>query len=181
MAGDKFPQRGYPVAVRSIGDRRARGRYYRIFRYVYLKLLRVNATPERIGRGTGLGIFIGIFPTLWFGPALAVAGAGLIGAHRGAALLGSFACGPLTPFTWTLAVFVGNWMVSPAWRISADLLSYANRDVILKQFFLTFLVGNITISIFFGLAGYALVWWLAHRRRMRRAPLLQPQMNPEER
>jgi uncharacterized protein (DUF2062 family) len=159
-----------------------RSGYYRIFRYVYLKLLRVNATPERIGRGTGLGIFIGIFPTLWFGPALAVAGAGLIGANRGAALLGSFACGPLTPFTWTLAVLVGNWMVSPAWRISADLLSFANRDAILKQFFLTFLVGNITISIVFGLAGYALVWWLAHRRRAGKAlrTALEPQMNTDE-
>jgi uncharacterized protein (DUF2062 family) len=145
-----------------------RSLYYRIFRYVYLKLLRVNATPERIGRGTGLGIFIGIFPTLWFGPALAVAGAGVIGANRGAALLGSFICGPLTPFTWTLAVLVGNWMVSPAWRVSAELLSFTNRDAVLKQFFLTFLVGNITISIAFGLAGYALVWWMAHRRRTRK-------------
>jgi uncharacterized protein (DUF2062 family) len=137
-----------------------------VFRYVYLKLTRKNDSPERIGRGAGLGIFIGIFPTLWFGPALAVAGAGLLSANRAAALLGSFACGPLTPFTWTLAVVVGNWMVAPEWRVATEMISYQNKELIAKQFFVTFMMGNITLSIVFGLMGYALVWWLAARRKL---------------
>jgi uncharacterized protein (DUF2062 family) len=145
--------------------RKRGGPYQRIFRYVYLKLTRKNDTPERIGRGAGLGIFIGIFPTLWFGPALAIAGAGVLSANRAAALLGSFVCGPLTPFTWTFAVVVGNWMVAPEWRVAREMISYENKEIIAKQFLMTFLVGNITISIIFGLMGYGVVWYLAERRR----------------
>lgn len=148
-------------------NRRRGGQYARIYRYIYLKLVRKNDTPERVGRGAGLGIFIGIFPTLWFGPALAIAAAGLMSANRAAALLGSFACGPLTPFTWTFAVVVGNWMVAPEWRVAREMISYSNKEIIAKQFLMTFMVGNITISIVFGLLGYAVVWWLTARRRAR--------------
>lgn len=145
--------------------RRYENRFWRIFRYVYLRLIRKNDSPERVGRGAGLGIFIGIFPTLWFGPALAIFSAGLMGANRAAALLGSFVCGPLTPFTWTLAVIVGNLMVGPEWRVATELISYENRGLIGKQFLMTFMVGNFTISILFGLLGYAVIWWLAARQR----------------
>jgi hypothetical protein len=150
--------------------RRRGGPYARIFRYVYLKLVRKNDAPERIGRGAGLGIFIGIFPTLWFGPALAVAAAGLLQANRAAALLGSFVCGPLTPFTWTLAALVGNQVVHPSYRIEAHLLSWEHRAVIAERFFVTFLLGNLMVSIVLSLAGYALVWWLAARRAGRKLP-----------
>lgn len=145
--------------------KKRRGPYERVFRYVYLKLTRKNDSPECVGRGAALGIFIGIFPTLWFGPALAIFGAGLVGANRAAALLGSFACGPLTPFTWTLAIVAGNAMVSPEWQISSNLLSFEHRSEIFQRFFVTFLAGNILVSLVFALAGYALVWWMAARRR----------------
>lgn len=107
---------------------------------------------------------MGIFPTLWFGPALTVALAGLLQANRAAGLLGSFACGPLTPFTWTLAAVVGNQMVPPHYRIAVEMLTWHNRDIIAERFFVTFLLGNVVVSTVFSLAGYALVWWLAARR-----------------
>ena len=154
-------------------SRKRAGPYGRIFRYVYLKLVRKNDAPERVGRGAGLGIFIGIFPTLWFGPALAIAAAGLLQANRAAALLGSFVCGPLTPFTWTLAAVVGNQLVQPHYRIAAHLLTWENRAMVAERFFVTFLLGNVIVSIVFSLAGYALVWWLAARRKSERtAPVV---------
>lgn len=137
----------------------------RVLRYAYLKLVRKNDTPERVGRGVGIGVFVGIFPTLWFGPALTVTLAGLLQANRAAALLGSFACGPLTPFTWTLAAVVGNQLVPEHYRIALHLLTWANRDIIAQRFFITFLLGNVIVSLAFSLAGYGLVWWLAARRK----------------
>jgi uncharacterized protein (DUF2062 family) len=151
-------------------SRRRRSRLYRIFRYAYLKCIRQNHTPERIGRGMALGVFIGIFPTLWFGPVLSLAAAGLMGANRAAAVVGNFICGPLTPFTWTLSVFVGNLLVREEWRIARELLEQ-DRRVIMERFLATFLLGNVTVSFAFALAGYALVWWLARRYRARRLAL----------
>jgi uncharacterized protein (DUF2062 family) len=145
-----------------------RNRYYRIFRYVYLKLLRVNATPERVGRGTALGILLGVFPTFGLGPPLATAGAGLLGANRAAALLSSFVCGPLTPFTWTAALLAGNQLVSEEWRIARELIASGSRAEITQNFFATFMVGNLAVAVTLALVGYVAVWWLAHRRRANR-------------
>jgi len=145
--------------------RSSRGRHalYRIFRFAYLKCVRQNHTPERIGRGMGLGVFIGIFPTLYFGPILSVAAAGLMGANRAAALVGILVSGPLTPFTWTLAVVIGNLLVSPEYRIGAHLMALENRAVIAERFFVTFLLGNIIVSLMGAMLSYALVWWMAVR------------------
>ena len=100
---------------------------------------------------------------------MAVAAAGLLQANRAAALLGSFICGPLTPFTWTLAAFIGNQLVHPDYQIAAELLSWENRDLIAQRFFVTFLLGNVIVSIVLSLAGYGLVWWLSARRKAARA------------
>jgi hypothetical protein len=140
---------------------------YRIFRYAYLRCVRQNQTPERVARGTAVGIFVGIFPTLWFGPVLSLAAAGVTGANRAAALVGNVICGPLTPVTWTISVLVGNLLVREEWRIARELLEQ-DRRVILERFAATFLLGNVTVSLAFALAGYALVWWLAERHQARR-------------
>lgn len=144
---------------------RDRGRLYRIYRYAYLKCVRQHHEPERVGRGIGLGIFVGVFPTLWLGPILTVAAAGLMGANRAAALLGNIVCGPLTPFTWTLSVVVGNALVSPEWRVAREIIEQRSVTEVAARFFGTFLIGNVVVSTLFALLGYALAWWLAARRR----------------
>jgi uncharacterized protein (DUF2062 family) len=148
--------------------KQSRSRLFRIYRYAYLKCVRQHHEPERVGRGMALGIFVGIFPTLWLGPILTVAGAGLIGANRAAALIGNVVCGPLTPLTWTLSVIVGNWMVREEWQVAWKLIEERNATEVATRFFGTFLVGNVAVSLFFALVGYALVWWLADRRRRRK-------------
>ncbi len=154
----------YPLA-NSGKSRKRRGRIARLVRYFYLRITRKNDSPERLGRGVFIGVFVGIFPTLWFGPALTLALAGLLQANRGAALLGSFVCGPLTPVTWTLAAVLGNQLVHPDYRVAAHLLTWENRNMIAERFFVTFLLGNVIVSFVFALAGYALVWWFAARRK----------------
>lgn len=147
---------------------RGRSRLYRIYRYAYLKAVRQNHAPERIGRGAALGIFIGVFPTLWFGPVLSLAAAGVIGANRAAALVGNVVCGPLTPVTWTISVIVGNWMVAPEWRVARDLIEQRSAQEVASRALGTFMVGNVTVSLALAVAGYALTWWLALRYQRRK-------------
>src|SRR3989304_4574173 len=63
--------------------RKRRSRLYRIYRYAYLTFVRKNDSPERLGRGAGLGVFIGVVPTFYFGPIIAVAVAGGRGGGAG--------------------------------------------------------------------------------------------------
>jgi len=152
---------------------RGRSRLYRIYRYAYLKTVRQNHAPERIGRGAALGIFIGVFPTLWFGPVLSLVSAGLVGANRAAALVGNVVCGPLTPVTWTISVIVGNWMVAPEWRVARELIEQRSVQEVASRALGTFLLGNVVVSLALAVAGYAMAWWLAERHQ--RAKLARTQ------
>lgn len=148
------------------------GRIRRIYRYVYWKLVRRHDDPERVGRGTALGVFLGVFPTLYFGPLIALAVAGPLGANRAAALAGMLATGPLMPLIWTGCVVVGNLLVSTERRIGAALIAERNMGEIAANFLGTFLLGTVVVGAAMALAGYLLAWWLAGRyRRRRRARL----------
>lgn len=58
----------------------------RFARLLYLKLVRINDSPQRIALGFGLGVFLGIFPGL--GPVASLAAAMLLRVNRVSALLG---------------------------------------------------------------------------------------------
>ncbi len=151
--------------------KRRRGRLARIYRYAYLKLVRENDSPKRLGRGAGLGIFLGILPTLWFGPLIAIFAAGPLGANRAAALVSMVATGPLVPFVWTGAVVVGNALVSAERRITPALIEQQDTAAVLESFLGTFLLGAAVVATVLAITGYALVWWLAakfHHRKRRR-------------
>lgn len=62
-------------------------RISRFFKAIYLKLFRINDTPQRIALGLGLGVFCGILPGT--GPIAALALALLLRVNRAGALLGS--------------------------------------------------------------------------------------------
>lgn len=163
-------------------QKKRRSRLARIFRYAYLRMIRANAAPERVGRGAALGVFIGVFPTLYFGPILAVAAAGPLGANRAAALASMLATGPLMPFIWTGCLWVGNQLVSEERRIARELIDSGSKAEITQRFFATFLVGNIAVGAGLALAGYFVAWWLAHQHHRRKLGRVgfEPQMNTDE-
>ena len=159
-------------------SRKRGGRLYRIYRFAYLAFVRNNDSPERLGRGAGLGIFIGVVPTLYFGPLIAVGLAGPLGANRAAALAGMIVTGPVMALIWTLCAVVGNALVSPERRIGPALIEQHDTAAILSNFLGTFLLGNVMVAAGLALVGYGLVWLLAPRYRGRErqahAPLAQP-------
>lgn len=59
----------------------------RFFKFIYLKLFRINDSPERVAAGLAAGIFLGVFPGT--GPFAALAAAFIFRINRAAALIGS--------------------------------------------------------------------------------------------
>jgi uncharacterized protein (DUF2062 family) len=59
----------------------------RFFRYIYLKLFRINDSPQRIAIGVGVGVCLGVLPGT--GPVAALAAAFVLRVNRAAALIGS--------------------------------------------------------------------------------------------
>lgn len=81
----------------------------KIIGWLYLKIFKINDTPQRIALGLGIGVFAGIFPGT--GPAAALLLAFLFKVNRASALLGSLLTNTwLSLVTFLLAVKAGSVM-----------------------------------------------------------------------
>ncbi len=144
-------------------------------RYIYLRLVRQNDAPDKVAKGVGLGVFIGIFPTFGVGTILAIFIASWAKWNRASAVLGTFIMNPLfNPFFVSLSVVTGNFFVPAGSRITVEMF----RNGKLWHGFLhaipTYLLGNFLISTLFA----TLAYWLTlgavreyQRRRAARAAL----------
>jgi hypothetical protein len=127
-------------------------------RYIYLRLVRQNDEPERVAKGLGLGVFLGIFPTFGVGTIMAVLIATWAKWNRASAALGTFIMNPFfNPFFMSLSVVVGNLLVPPRLRITVE--SFSNGRLWSGFFHAVpvYLLGNMLVSLFFA----ALAYWLA--------------------
>ncbi|MFH1189065.1 MAG: DUF2062 domain-containing protein [Candidatus Omnitrophota bacterium] len=119
---------------------------------IYLKLFRIDDTPQRIALGLGIGVFTGVVPGA--GPIAALALAFLLRVNRASALLGS-----IVTNTWlSIPVFLLSiWAGAAITGVSyADL----NRDwlVLVRDFQWAVLLDLGIYKVLFPiLAGYALI------------------------
>lgn len=150
-------------------------------RYIYLRLVRQNDAPDKVAKGVGLGVFIGIFPTFGVGTILAIFIASWVKWNRAAAVLGTFVMNPLfNPFFMSLSAVVGNLFVPAGSRIGVEMF----RNGKLWHGFLhaipTYMLGNFLVSTFFATLAYGLTLGAVReyrRRRAIRAPGSEPAQN----
>lgn len=115
----------------------------RFFKFLYLKLFRINDTPQRIAIGLGLGVFSGVLPGT--GPVAALGLAFIFKVNRASALLGS--------------IITNTWLSIPAFLLSLKMgavltgLNYriiqAHWELFLKDFHWGQLLG---------VSAYKLIW-----------------------
>lgn len=93
----------------------------RSLRYARLRLGRLPASPHAIGLGLAIGVFAAFQPILGFQMLFAGAVAWLMGASVGAALIGTFAGGPLTwPVMWLASYHLGAAIVGVGHQVTLD-------------------------------------------------------------
>lgn len=97
----------------------------RIFRYIYLRLIRVGGDPVHIALGFSLGVFLGVFPTFGIGIPLSLLLASVFRWNRVSAVLGSLVMNPITtPLFWTLSGMLG----AAIFRIDASTVMTSVRN-----------------------------------------------------
>jgi len=129
----------------------------RIFRYIYLRLVRVGGDPVHIALGFSLGVFLGVFPTFGIGIPLSLLLASAFRWNRVSAVLGSLVMNPITtPLFWTLSGMLG----AAIFRIDASkvMTSVRNGE---RLHSLTvgagiYLVGNTIIALVSAVIAYFL-------------------------
>lgn len=86
-----------------------------VLRTIYIKLFKINDTPQRIALGAGLGVSLGIIPGT--GPIAALFLALIFRANRAAALLGSLLTNTwLSIVTFLLSVKIGSVIMKVGWQ-----------------------------------------------------------------
>jgi hypothetical protein len=136
-------------------------RLQRFFKFIYLKLFRINDTPQRIALGFGLGVFLGMLPGT--GPIAALCCALLFRLNRIAALLGSVLTNTWISFvTFVPAIKIGSTVMSLDWQKVYQDWSLSFKDFHWANLFklgaleiaLPVLVGFLIISLISGLLAY---------------------------
>jgi uncharacterized protein (DUF2062 family) len=143
-------------------------RLQRFFKFVYLKLFRINDTPQKIALGFGLGVFLGILPGT--GPIAALCCALLFRLNRIAALLGSLLTNTWISFvSFIPAVKIGSSVLSLDWQKVYQDWSAFLKDFRWANLFklgaleiaLPVLMGFLIISLILGLLAYVVAWVVA--------------------
>jgi len=133
----------------------------RFFRLIYLRLFRINDTPQKVALGVGLGVFSGIMPGT--GPIAAIVLAFLFKANRAAALLGSLITNTWLSFViFMLAVKAGSFIFGVSWQqIHKQCLAIFTKFSWEGLFKLSFIevilpviTGYLAIGILLGIGGY---------------------------
>lgn len=139
----------------------------RFFKTLYLKLFRINDTPQKVATGLGLGVFLGIIPGT--GPLVAIFLAFVFRVNRAAALLGS-----LITNTWMsipvflLSVKIGAMLtglehqeIHRRWSVFIkDFRWSALLDISIYKMIGPVLAGYLAISLCIGAACYIMALML---------------------
>ncbi len=87
----------------------------RFLKLAYIKIFRINDTPQKIALGVGVGVFLGILPGT--GPIAAVFMAFILRLNRAAALLGSLLTNTwLSVLTFFLSIKIGSSIIGLDWQ-----------------------------------------------------------------
>ena len=128
-------------------------------RYLYLRFIRLHATPPEIARGFAFGVFWGMFPLPGLQIAIAVVTAAVFRSSKLAAAAGTWLSNPITTLPFTALNFhVGQWALGREWR---DLPpgSFDSLEEVLNlgsEFITSYLMGCLIVGSCMGILAYVL-------------------------
>jgi len=147
-------------------------RIRRFFKVLYLKLFRIDDSPEKVALGFGLGVFLGVMPGM--GPLAALVVSILIKANRAAALLGSILTNTwLSIPVFFMAIKTGSAVTGVSYESIKDAwFSLMGNFEWSKFFHISFndvfvpvMLGYALVSLCIGLIAYAAAFLISKYRK----------------
>ena len=144
--------------------------WQRQWRYLYLRFVRLQGSPEAIARGLAVGAFAGVFPIFGFQIIMGVLLAVLV---RGNKLIAAVSTWISNPFTY-VPLFAFNFQVG-RWLLQTQQLNFPSMDELEwnqliqmgTDFMLTLLVGCSVVGIVVAVLSYVGGLWLIQHLRHR--------------
>ncbi len=135
--------------------------FFAFARLIYLKIFKIDDTPQKIALGLGVGVFLGILPGT--GPIAAVISASVLRINKASALLGSLLVNTwINIVTFVFAIKIGSAIIGTNWQeiyneslvVFSDFnLSSFSKLPILKLL-LPIVIGYIIIAFVIGFFAY---------------------------
>ncbi len=157
--------------------------FKRLFRYLYLRLLRLHASPSAIAGGLAIGAALSFTPLLGAQIILSIAFSWILRANKVAALLGTLIGTPWTlPFMLFLSYKTGLVgihffqkffpnVLLPASLLDAPLFDFKEIYAHPDSFFLPTLLGSLPLGICVGLFVFFITYLLIKSYRNHRGAL----------
>lgn len=157
---------------------KSKSRLLRCLWLVYLKIFRINDSPQKIAQGAALGVFVGIIPGM--GPIAALFLAFIFHTNRASALLGSIITNTwISLVTFILSIKLGSAIIGLDWVMVyqewLNLIRHFHFSDLLAapilQVILALLIGYLIIAGGLGIAAYLLTLSItriihAHKNRI---------------
>lgn len=149
----------------------------RFIRYWYLRLVRIQASPQNIARGLAAGVFVGLLPVLPFQTIIAIALAFVVRGSKIAAALGTWVSNPLNWVpVYMMFYYVGKAVVPfdvPAFDPSQ--LEMAQMIEMGWKFFIVMMVGGLVVATPSAVVSYFIAFkGVSVYRAKRKARLRRP-------
>ena len=127
----------------------------------FVKIIKINDTPQRVALGFGLGVSLGILPGS--GPIASIVLSSLFRWNRASALLGSLATNTwLSVVTFLISLKAGAFLLGLDWkRVYAQWLDFAkdlrwqdSGEILFLKSVFPVLLGYAVIALFLGFVSY---------------------------
>ncbi|MFA5270918.1 MAG: DUF2062 domain-containing protein [Candidatus Omnitrophota bacterium] len=147
-------------------------------KFLYVKLVKINDTPQRVAIGFGIGVFFGIIPGL--GPLASLFTASLFRVNRASALLASLLTNTWISFvTFIASIKIGAVLMDIDWQVAKNewytvFKNFHFADLFKVSFMRTILpaiIGYVIVAFFLGFLSYLVILLFLHIRKRRKKPL----------
>ncbi|MDX2270992.1 MAG: DUF2062 domain-containing protein [Cyanobacteriota bacterium] len=149
----------------------ARFSWSRWLRYYYLRLIRLQSTPEAIGRGLAVGVFAGSFPIFGLQTLVAILLAMMVRGNKLVAAAGTWISNPLTyvPF-FVFNYQVGQWILGSHRHtdLKAVASSWQHWQDWGGEMVITMFLGCAVVGLILGVISYFVGVRLVQNYRQRR-------------
>ncbi len=144
----------------------------RLGRYLYIRFVRMQSSPQAIARGLSVGVFSGSFPLLGFQSLIAIALATLFQGNKVVAVASTWISNPLTYFPlFAFNYYIGCWLLRmpgvtnlPTASLNITEWMAMGRDVATAL-----MLGSFVVGIINSVWGYYLGLVVAQRVQASRA------------
>lgn len=129
-------------------------RLRRWLRYQYVRLIRINDSPEKIAGGLALGVALGVLPSFGLGIVIALFTAGLFRVNRVSAVLGTLVMNPWTAtFFWALSYLSGSLVMGQDLHETIALVRTLKgqpdlwKSLVGGRLLLPYIIGNVLVTV----------------------------------